>query len=98
METQTYIECKKNSHGSVLYVYSQSPRSEEDPQLLEEIILPESSDDVYKIVNNDKFIAASFVNHGTQIVPGTGGVMIFKKGMMVRFILLKILKLILKKL
>ena len=79
METQTYIECKKNSHGSVLYVYSQSPRSEEDPQLLEEIILPESSEDVYKVVNNDTFIVASFVNHGTQIVPGTGGVMVFKK-------------------
>ena len=79
METQTYIECKKNSHGSVLYVYSQSPRSEEDPQLLEEIVLPESSEDVYKVVNNDKFICASFINHGKNIVSGSGGVMVYRK-------------------
>ena len=79
METQTYIECKKNSHGSVLYVYSQSPRSEEDPQLLEEIVLPESSEDVYKVVNNDKFICASFINHGANVVQGSGGVMVFRK-------------------
>ena len=70
---------QKNSHGSVLYVYSQSPRSEEDPQLLEEIVLPESSEDVYKVVNNDKFICASFINHGTNVVSGSGGVMVFRK-------------------
>ena len=84
---------QKNSHGSVLYVYSQSPRSEEDPQLLEEIVLLKSSEDVYKVVNNDKFICASFINHGKNIVSGSGGVMVYRK-MMESFTIFKLLKLI----
>ena len=79
----------------MLYVYSQSPRSEEDPQLLEEIVLPESSEDVYKVVNNDKFICASFINHGTNVVSGSGGVMVLENEMMANFIIFKQFKLIL---
>ena len=62
METQTYIECKKNSHGSVLYVYSQSPHSEVAPTQVEEIVLPDSAEDVTNVVTNGEFIVVSFIS------------------------------------
>ena len=39
METQTYIECKQNSHGNVLYVYEQSAELSDNPIQIDEIIL-----------------------------------------------------------
>ena len=64
METQTYIECKQNSHGNVLYVYEQSAELNDNPIQIDEIILPESSEGVSSVQTNGKFIVASFVNHG----------------------------------
>ena len=79
METQTYIECKRNSHGNVLYVYEQSAELNDNPIQIDEIILPESSEGVSSVQTNGKFIVASFVNHGEQRQSGAGAVFVFKK-------------------
>ena len=47
--------------------------------MLQELVLPESADDVGKIVTNGNFIVASLINHGTNTDEGSGAVIVYKK-------------------
>ena len=79
METENLIHCEKNTHGGSIYVYVQPVRAEDSPVLLQELVLPESANDVGKIVTDGAFIVASLINHGADTNEGPGAVIVYKK-------------------
>ena len=78
-DAENLIHCEKNTHGGSIYVYVQPIRAEDSPVLLQELVLPESADDVGKIVTNGNFIVASLINHGVDTDEGSGAVIVYKK-------------------
>ena len=78
METQTYIECERNTSGNVLFVYTRPPYSDGEPSLVDEIVLPNSTDEVTSVATNGKYVVVSFANHGTETESGAGAVLVYK--------------------